>query len=101
PRFFTVCSRSPLKISQTRANRRNATITFSPLQRPKSNALKTSENQLFSIRSQMLYPVELRAQIVIIPMKLCLLSSELYPIVHKKFRSNIRCINFWRHDSEK
>jgi hypothetical protein len=27
----------------------------------KSNAVKTSENLLFSIRSQMLYPVELRA----------------------------------------
>jgi hypothetical protein len=34
---------------------------FSLYSARKSNAVKTSENRLFSIRSQMLYPVELRA----------------------------------------
>jgi hypothetical protein len=46
------------------------------------------------IRSQMLYPVELRAQIVFLPMKGMSFVYEPCSFAHKKFRSKFRCIKF-------
>ena len=59
----------------------------------KSNDAISNENVLFSIRSQMLYPVELRAQNHVLLGKTHANTAVSCCFTTPKFRSKIRCIN--------
>ena len=60
--FFTVCFlRSVLILAQIRANKRSRHLLKSPMKTGFYQRLQNRAKRLFIIRSQMLYPVELRA----------------------------------------